>query len=211
MKIASFDIGIYNLAFAHLQTPELQTVAHTITTDATTLSQEDPKDLSVQTKIVDWGILCLKEKTDAHDFNLLSKTLVRVLYEKFADEEFDVVLIENQPCMKNPVMKSIQMIVYSFFLMKSYQESRDIDIKLVSASNKLKVKHKGDISQVKTKSKYMQNKQYVVAHVMKYLELSKEINEEWIDKFKKEKKKDDWSDAYAQALHYIENNCKKIK
>ena len=208
MQIASFDIGIYNLAFAHLQTPDVQAEpqTHTLTH---TLTQTERKDLSVQTKIVDWGILCLKEKTDANDLNTLSKKLVSVLYDKFADVEFDVVLIENQPCMKNPVMKSIQMIVYSFFLMKSHQESREINIKLVSASNKLKVRHKGDVSHVKTKSKYMQNKQYVVAHVHKYLELSKDVNENWVDKFKMEKKKDDWADAYAQALHYIENTLDK--
>ena len=27
------------------------------------------------------------------------------------------VLIENQPALKNPVMKSIQMIIYTFFVM----------------------------------------------------------------------------------------------
>jgi hypothetical protein len=35
------------------------------------------------------------------------------------------------------------------------------------------------------------------------------LGEKWIEKFKKEKKKDDWSDAYAQALHYIENTLDK--
>jgi hypothetical protein len=197
MKIISFDIGVYNLAFATLDVPSQDAPP--------SLSECAPAGLSLRTSIVDWGILCLKEKKETCDFNTLSKTLVRMLYEKFAEEDTDVVLIENQPCMKNPTMKSIQMIVYSFFLMKAHMESKDIDIKLVSASNKLKVKHKADLTHITTTSKYAQNKQQVVAHVRNYLQLTQSINAEWIERFAKVKKADDWADAYAQALHYIEN------
>jgi len=200
MKIVSFDIGIYNLAYAHLDVPSV---------DA-----NKSIDLSLQTKIVDWGILCLNEKTTAksnYDFGAISKTLIAMLYEKFSEDSFDVVLIENQPCMKNPTMKSIQMIVYGFFLMKAYQESADIDIKLVSASNKMKVKYQGDVSHIKSNVKYTQNKQKVIAHVKRYLELTKDINSEWTDKFLEEKKKDDWSDSYAQAIHFIEHAVNLMK
>ena len=58
----------------------------------------------------------------------------------------DIVVIENQPSLKNPQMKSIQMILYSYFLIlgkvigngnlsSSYIENIDF----CSASNKLKV------------------------------------------------------------------------
>jgi len=202
MKIISFDIGVYNLAFATLDVPSLDVPSQEAPSSSTECA---PLGLSLRTSILDWGILCLKEKKETCDFNTLSRTLVRMLYEKFADEDTDVVLIENQPCMKNPTMKSIQMIVYSFFLMKAHMESKDIDIKLVSASNKLKVKHKADLSHITTTSKYAQNKQHVVAHVRNYLQLTQSINAEWIERFAKVKKADDWADAYAQALHYIEN------
>jgi hypothetical protein len=105
----------------------------------------------------------------------------------------------------NELLLCFTVIVYSFFLMKAHMESKDIDIKLVSASNKLKVKHKADLSHITTTSKYAQNKQHVVAHVRNYLQLTQSINAEWIERFARVKKADDWADAYAQALHYIEN------
>ena len=51
------------------------------------------------------------------------------------------VFIENQPCMKNPTMKSIQIIVYSYFIIKGLQnkDSNKEHIIFQSASNKLKV------------------------------------------------------------------------
>jgi hypothetical protein len=215
--ILSFDIGIYNLAFANVSIIEVQD-ANDIADAETPLnaSQEtnevvpnDPHIKSLRTVINDWGILCLKSESDSkkNDLNILSRNLIALLYEKFSDVTYHTVLIENQPCMKNPTMKSIQMILYSYFVMQSYLDGRTIDIKFVSASNKLKVKYKTDVSNIKTSSKYLQNKKYVVEYARNYLNITRVYNEKWINVFEKEKKKDDLADAYCQALHFIENNA----
>ena len=192
--ILSFDIGIFNLAFANVTiNPIIETTEN--------------KEKALNTVINDWGILCLKSHDDPKkmDLNVISRKLIELLNDKFGNVNFQTVLIENQPCMKNPTMKSIQMILYTFFVMHSYLEGRTIDIKFVSASNKLKVKHKTDVSHITTKSKYLQNKKFVVEYAKNYLELTRNINEKWIDLFNKEKKKDDWADAYCQAIHFIES------
>jgi len=192
--ILSFDIGIFNLAFANVTVnPIIETTEN--------------KENALNTVINDWGILCLKSHDDPKkmDLNVISRKLIELLNDKFDNVDFQTVLIENQPCMKNPTMKSIQMILYTFFVMHSYLEGRTIDIKFVSASNKLKVKHKTDVSHITTKSKYLQNKKFVVEYAKNYLELTRNINEKWIDLFNKEKKKDDWADAYCQAIHFIES------
>jgi hypothetical protein len=192
--ILSFDIGIFNLAFANVTVnPIIETTEN--------------KEKALNTVINDWGILCLKSHDDPKkmDLNVISRKLIELLNDKFGNVDFQTVLIENQPCMKNPTMKSIQMILYTFFVMHSYLEGRTIDIKFVSASNKLKVKHKTDVSHITTKSKYLQNKKFVVEYAKNYLELTRNINEKWIDLFNKEKKKDDWADAYCQAIHFIES------
>ena len=51
------------------------------------------------------------------------------------------VLIENQPALKNPVMKSIQMIIYTFFVMNGVMNDKSNieNIHMVNARNKLKV------------------------------------------------------------------------
>jgi hypothetical protein len=52
-----------------------------------------------------------------------------------------VVLLENQPVLQNPTMKSIQMFVYSFFVLKSVEEPhcRVTSVQCYIATNKLKV------------------------------------------------------------------------
>ena len=210
--ILSFDIGIYNLAFANVSIGEFQEAAPLDSDENTSANtnavHRDPHIKSMRTVINDWGILCLKSESDSkkNDLNILSRNLIALLYEKFGDVSYNTVLIENQPCMKNPTMKSIQMILYSYFVMQSYLEGREIDIKFVSASNKLKVKYKTDVSNIKTSSKYLQNKKYVVEYARNYLNMTRCYNEKWINVFEKEKKKDDLADAYCQALHFIENN-----
>ena len=194
--ILSFDIGIFNLAFANV----------TVNPIIEGSENKDTHEKALNTVINDWGILSLKSHDDPKkmDLNVISRKLIELLNDKFGSVDFQTVLIENQPCMKNPTMKSIQMILYTFFVMHSYLEGRTIDIKFVSASNKLKVKHKTDVSHITTKSKYLQNKKFVVEYTKNYLELTRNINEKWIDLFNKEKKKDDWADAYCQAIHFIE-------
>ena len=140
-NILSFDIGIFNLAYAYVSVQE--NILHSEEETTSTIHIPKSRDKSLHTVINDWGILCLKSDTDSkkNDLNILSKNLIALLYEKFSDVTYDTVLIENQPCMKNPTMKSIQMILYSYFVMQSYLEGREIHIKFVSASNKLKVKY----------------------------------------------------------------------
>jgi hypothetical protein len=205
MNILSFDIGIFNLAYAALEV--LSSETETIQSD---------KDKSLRTKIKNWGILSLKDKSPnssstqpkCNEVNKIGKRLFELLYEHFSTDVYDVVLIENQPCMKNPTMKSIQMMVFSYFMMRNQLEGLSMDVKFVSASNKMKVKHTCDTTHIKSSSKYTMNKKVVVAYATHYLNLTNDINEEWMDPFMKEKKRDDWADSYCQGLHYIENALK---
>ena len=70
--------------------------------------------------------------------------LFNTLDEKSIFSECENIVIENQPVLKNPTMKSIQIMLYSYFLIKN----KNIKIiKLLNASNKLKV-YKGQIPDV---------------------------------------------------------------
>ena len=51
-----------------------------------------------------------------HNLDDISITLIRELDEREFLQDADIILIENQPALKNPKMKSIQMLVYSYFL-----------------------------------------------------------------------------------------------
>lgn len=178
MRILSIDCGIKNLAYCVLE------------------CDQD------SFKIVEWNIL----NVQGGDFYTTSQQLVDVLVDTFvtSDDPFDFVLIENQPVIKNPVMKSIQVVIYTFFLMMSKQQGNETEIKLMSASNKLKVKHKPPTltqdTGPTTKNKYQENKKLSIAYTKHYLR----DDETWLTRFMQEKKKDDLADSFLQGVFFIE-------
>ena len=66
--------------------------------------------------------------------------MVSVLDEHPIFLTVDQVLLENQPALKNPTMKSVQMLVYSYFLIKgvTVTTSPTTCIEMINARNKLK-------------------------------------------------------------------------
>lgn len=140
-----------------------------------------------------WNVLDVQGK----DFTETSDNLIAALHDEFPGLEYDAILIENQPVMKNPVMKSIQMLIYSYFKIMRYQIGSECEIKLVSASSKLKVEK----NSCKDKLSYKEKKELSIKLAEQYLD-----GTEWLAKFQIHKKKDDLSDALLYCINYLE--CK---
>ena len=124
MKLLSWDVGIYNLSYCILE------------------KNDETKEI----KIIDWNIVNLVDSEKMKkDRNLLFENIPRKLHELPQLLNVDCVVIENQPSLKNPQMKSIQMILYSYFLIlgkvigNNTNSSYIENIEFCSASNKLKV------------------------------------------------------------------------
>ena len=115
------------------------------------------------------------------------------------------VLIENQPALKNPVMKRVQMIIYTFFIMNGVmnKESSIEEVFMVNARNKLKV-YKGPFVicpyNDDKKNRYKKNKFLSVKYTE---EMIKEDEQKFQDLFDSSKKKDDLADAYLQGIYWI--------
>lgn len=114
--------------------------------------------------------------------------------------ECENIIIENQPVLKNPTMKSIQIMLYSYFLIKN----KNIQIiKLVNASNKLKV-YKGDVPKEEKdtisniKDKYRRNKMTAILHARLMIN-----DNEKLEYFNSHKKKDDLADAFLMTKYLI--------
>lgn len=192
MKILSWDIGIYNLSYC-------------------ILDKADPK----QIKIIGWDIVNLVDNEEMKkNRNLLFENIPRKLNEIPQLLDVDYVVIENQPSLKNPQMKSIQMIVYSYFLIlgkiigngeKSNGYINRVDF--CSATNKLKVYDGPEIIIIKKVCdkpgaiKYADKKKLAIEHARYYLK----DNLEYTDFFNDHKKKDDLADSFLQGLYYYNN------
>jgi hypothetical protein len=123
MKILSWDVGIYNLSYCILEKNETDGKINIIKWDIVNLVDNDKMK---------------KNKT------ALFENIPIKLQEINELLNVDYVVIENQPSLKNPQMKSIQMILYSYFIILgkavNFGEFKNItSIDFCSASNKLKV------------------------------------------------------------------------
>ncbi len=130
----------------------------------------------------------------------ISKSLMSSLSKtKLAD--VDKVIIENQPVLKNPTMKSIQMVLYSFFVLKGMVETERIkDIVMFNAGRKLEV-YDGpeiEIPELIKKDKYKCRKYESTVYTRYFIDNDSEMKEF----FEKHKKKDDLADCYLQCLTY---------
>jgi hypothetical protein len=125
----------------------------------------------------------------------------------------DYVIIENQPSMKNPRMKSIASTIYDYYLIrgkvdKELNKSNICEVKFISPSNKLKIsnsKDKEDLNNVPKSQKYKLIKSLGIKYC---LELISHLNN-WIIFFNTNKKKDDLADSFLQGLWFL-STFKKV-
>lgn len=113
-------------------------------------------------------------------------------------DELDFIVIENQPVLKNPKMKSIQMILYSYFLFHKLDNNLDYKVKLFSPRTKLNI-YDGPKVECNKKNKYAVRKYLAIVYTKYFLEKNKS---KWEEYFIISKKKDDLADCYLQGLTY---------
>ena len=130
-----------------------------------------------------------------------------------------VVLLENQPVLKNPTMKSMQIFLYSYYILKGYQnEQKNVNnIQCYMASKKLDLikfvsedvyrNIKGEIKNVK--SQYSKNKKMAIRLTENLLKNNSYNGDDIKLMFENSKKKDDLSDSLLMTLHYLERDILK--
>jgi hypothetical protein len=113
----------------------------------------------------------------------------------------DKIIIENQPSLTNPTMKSISVLLLSYFIMKKHP-----DVEFISPAGKLKVNEqltKTILSKCISKSvKYAITKELGVKYTEKILE-NFENTSALNEKLLSSKKKDDLCDAFLHAYYHM--------
>ena len=225
MKILSFDVGVKNLAYCLINSEEYKIEDWGILNiSVDPVCEHMMKDRSCDktaTKFIDGNLLCTshcklkryegkkmtKVKPGKNHMLDQGKNIVKILDDKNNFLDVDVVCIENQPALKNPTMKSIQMIIYSYFLIKGItNENSGIDnIVMINARNKLKA-YKGEAIECEIKDKYKRTKYLGIKYCESMIKLEDKV---YIDQFNTSKKKDDLADAYLQGVYYLQTRLKK--
>jgi len=110
------------------------------------------------------------------------------------------ISIENQPCLKNPTMKSIQIMVYTYFLIRL--KNKKVSLKMMSARNKLKFDIVTEESKKidKITNRYQRNKKMAVEYCRYF------VKGEWGDYFENcGVKKDDYADSYLMTRYDVDH------
>ena len=130
--------------------------------------------------------------------------MVQLLNDKPDFLNVDVIIIENQPALKNPTMKTIQMLLYSYFLVNgvTVEEKPLNNIEMINARNKLKA-YNGPTVECEIKDKYKRTKFLGVKYCDIMINENSKIDEKYKKMFKDSKKKDDLSDAYLQGIYWL--------
>lgn len=122
--------------------------------------------------------------------------------------DVDCVIIENQPTLKNPKMKSIAETLYNYFLCRGIIDkiktnSKIKKVKYICPSNKLKINSDNTVSVLskasKSKDIYKLTKELAIKYCYQLIDKSPQLKSH-LDSFKK---KDDLCDAMLQGVYYL--------
>jgi len=113
----------------------------------------------------------------------------------------DKIVIENQPAVKNPTMKSVSIMLFSYFIMKQHK-----CVMFVAPSGKLKVNQKLTekiLSSFPKKMKYEITKKLAIVYSKELIINNFKHTSKWIDVLEKSHKKDDLCDAFLHAYYHL--------
>lgn len=212
MLLIGWDVGIKNLSYCLVEYNDNNYVIKDWNIiDLRHDNEEKQEVINSSNSNTEVKVKTKEKKCSKISLKDLSRNLYKKLEENSSFSNFDYVIIENQPVLKNPTMKSIQMILYSYFSFKSLGIENFKDLLLMNASNKLKV-YKGDVDSEemekinKLKSKYSRNKKLSILHTNLLLKEHEYNSKNWCEFFNKNKKKDDLADSFLMILYYLKKN-----
>jgi hypothetical protein len=139
----------------------------------------------------------------------LADLMLDALNEHF-DSDFacDVVLIENQPALKNGVMKSLSTVAYAYFrMLRGFHGAVTEDVAFVNAGNKLRCLRRTQLfTSRKDIDSYKKRKDMGIKLAALYL--SEDRHRALLREAAATKSKlDDYCDALLAAVHLAESRC----
>lgn len=180
--VLSIDVGIKNLSFCTFS-----------------IATSSPNPLSVLNwKNVNVTNECIKKIS----LQTLTEKILTTLEEHFDDNtQFDYVVIENQPMLKNGLMKTVAVVIFTYFNMLKIHHGNIKDVRFVSATNKLK---NTGLASSTYKDRKKSSIELAKIHVDEYCPQYRT----W---FLEQNKKDDYADSLNQGIAFIKKQWKLFK
>lgn len=229
MRILSFDIGIINMAYCLIEAkddenirvidwkvvdttdlPECSLCKKKSKTYVFLTSHKDPNATayycSTHTKSYAEKHYLKKNINkigDNLDYESLGSNLYNLLESQpHLTEDIDCVLFENQPVYKNPKMKTVQIILYSYFLFKKTLIKKNIGtLKFYMPKRKLEIS--GIEIPDLDKSIYKDRKKMSILYTKEIL--NKLGDSHNIHQISNVSKSDDLCDAFIQGIEYLQS------
>lgn len=195
MRILSIDVGVKNLGICELENSPDNNVAIGFWDVCSGTGQTDR---AIQTAIAGAVDVMLE------------------LYERSGGGGWECVVIENQPCIKNPRMKAVQIAIHTFLVIHF---GPDVNVCLAGAVGKNniadKILSKKECAPEKNQDKetsgqkYRRAKKRSIAATREYLS-SDERYAEHLAAMENSSKKDDMCDSFLQGLYYLSSKAKLL-
>jgi len=223
-RVLSFDIGIRNLGYCDMTVSRpVKTRASrskvsptTLPTVAETPDAADTPAVPVApvhaVTINSWDVLTLALETENAkkiSLNTIANRLFIEMEKLIRDScgAWDAILIENQPSSLNGHMKSIQMMLYSFFQLHKHKLQPTLEVLLISANGKLQTHEEAEktLPPCSLEKGYRLNK-WKSVHITNYYVKDDNALKELVTSHRK---KDDLCDAFLQAMSWYnkKNKC----
>lgn len=126
-----------------------------------------------------------KYKSKSGDINLICNNIEKYLQ----NYSCSLCLIENQPVLANPSMKTVQMLIFGYF-----RFLKKTTVQLINARDDYTTFGVNLPSKLKDKK---QKAVYICKNV---------LNKKWLEYFNTFKKQDDLADSFLQYYKYIKDN-----
>jgi len=155
-----------------------------------------------------------KVKSQNSNYKSISN-LSKYLFQKLDNlkEDFllvDDVLIENQPSLINPTMKTISALLYSYFTLrgiidKDLTKSTISNVLFISPQNKLKINKDVTDKKLNKDNNLKKREEYIITKDLgkKYCKSLVEKEKKYTDILDNHKKNDDLCDSFLQGFYYL--------
>jgi len=150
----------------------------------------------------------IKNKTCSSELTLNLATSMLNKLDKIPELlQVDEVLIENQPTLKNPKMKTVSTFLYFYFVARGLEDKIDNstinNVRFFSPSNKLRVNEDQTMEVLRKTKNSTETYKMTKKLGIKYTKILLKDDEEMLRKLDSYKKKDDLCDAYLQGYYYL--------